>query len=574
MKLLFFIALPVLVEYAGAQCIDPSDPTYADLTFCDSSSCSGDCTSDNGCSCSSNRSVTCVPTPGIDCTNSVFRSCCPEGLFYNKKESCCSTFPFCDPECATDEVCNSLGICECNTTVYRNLRLSDFHPTVICDNNAMIVTVSKCELAALGLDSSTIHLRNSSIECNFPYQQYINGQTVTTIQASAASNWCGNTVMDDDSNIYISNTIYIGILDKPVITTNNISFNFICVYNRNMQTSLKLSGNIIKQMVFLSGVNGTGSYPVTMAAYKDSSFTEPYQNDEGVAVGSIIYVGIFVTGADGNQHVLRIETCVASPTDNRSDVNAFYLIKDGCVQGTVSTTVLDNGKALEAGFSVSSFQFQNRDNVNLFCDVRLCDDTTESCFGCTRAKSFNTATNEVKIGLTLGATYADLTFCDSASCTGSCTSDNGCSCSSDPLLTCVPTPRIDCPNPVLCCPDGLFYNKNQSCCSIFPFCETKCATDEVCNSLGICECNTTVYRNLKLSDFHPTVTCENRAITVTVSKCELEALGLDSSTIHLRDPSNNCNFPISDTINGMKGTTIQAQAVSNWCGNTVTVAYY
>ncbi|XP_073470300.1 uromodulin-like [Aquarana catesbeiana] len=394
MKLLFVIALAVLVEYVAQ---------YVNITLCDSSSCSGSCTSDNGCSCSSDPFPNCVPTPGIDCPNPVL--CCPEGLFYNTKESCCSTFPFCETKCATDEYCNSLGICECNTTVYRNLKLSDFHPTVICDNTTITVTVSKCELQALGLDSSTMHLRNSSIGCYFPYPDSINGMKVTSLQTKAESNWCGNTVTDDDSNINISNTVYIGILDKPIITTNNISFNFTCGYTRNMQTSLKLPGNITQQTVYLSGVNGTGSYPVTMAAYKNPSFTDPYQNNDAVVVGTNIYVGIFVTGADGNQYVLRIETCVASPTDNRSDVNAFYLIKDGCIQGTVATTVLDNSKALEAGFSISSFQFQNQANVNLFCEVRLCDKTSETCSGCTRAKSFNTATNEVEIGLPIDAKF-------------------------------------------------------------------------------------------------------------------------------------------------------------------------
>ncbi|XP_073472223.1 uromodulin-like [Aquarana catesbeiana] len=406
MKLLYFIALAVLVDYAGAQCIDPTNSTYRDLTFC--TSCSGSCTPDNGCSCS-DPLLNCVPTPGIDCPNPVL--CCPDGLFYNKNQSCCSTFPFCETKCATDEYCNSLGDCECNTTLYRNLKLSDFNTTVTCENRAMTVTVSKCKLEALGLDSSTMHLRDSSIDCNTPYSDSINGLKGTSLQTKAESNWCGNTVTGDASNINISNTIYIGILDKPIITRNNISFNFTCVYNRNMQTSLKLPGNITQQTVYLSGVNGTGSYPVTMAAYKDSSFTDPYQNNDAVVVGTNIYVGIFVTGADGNQYVVRIETCVASPTDNRSDVNAFYLIKDGCIQGTVSTTVLENSKALEASFSISSFQFQNQANVNLFCEVRLCDKTSETCSGCTRAKSFNTPTNEVKIGLTLGA---NLDFVDSA----------------------------------------------------------------------------------------------------------------------------------------------------------------
>ncbi|XP_077337204.1 uromodulin-like [Lithobates pipiens] len=402
MKLLFFIALAVLVDYAGAQCIDPLDPNYAALTFCDS--CSGSCTPENGCSCI-DQVTTCVPTPGIDCANSDFSSCCPEGLFHDITQSCCTTTPSCDPQCATDEVCNLSGECECNTAVYRNLTLKNFHPTIKCDYDIMTVTVFQCELEALGLDYSTFHLRNSSqLECSYQYPDTVNGLKGMSIQAQTALDWCGNTVTGDASNIYIFNTVYIGILDKPIITTNNISFNFSCGYKRNMQTSLKLPGNITQQTVLLSGANGIGLYPVTMAAYKDSSFTEPYENNEDVAVGSIIYVGIFVTGADGKQYVLRIETCVASPTDNRSDVNAFYLIKDGCIQGTVATTVLDNSKSLEAAFSINAFQFQNQAYVNLFCDVRLCDNTTASCAKCGTAnsKSFNTDTNEVKIGLNLG----------------------------------------------------------------------------------------------------------------------------------------------------------------------------
>ncbi|XP_040193829.1 uromodulin-like [Rana temporaria] len=411
MKLLFFIALAVLVEYAGAQCIDPSDPTYANMTFCNSTSCSGSCNSDNGCSCSSDSLLTCVPTPGINCTNSKV-PCCPDGLFHNITQSCCSTYPSCDPECATDEVCNSLGECECNISPYRNLTLKNFQPTVKCESDIIIVTVMQCELQALGLDYSTVHLRNSSNDqCTFSYPDSINGQKGMSVQALTVSNWCGNTVTGDDSNVYISNTVYIGILDKPIITTNNISFNFTCGYKRTMQTSLKLPGNITQQTVYLSGANGTGSYPVTMAAYKNPSFTEPYENNEDVTVGSIIYVGIFVTGADGSQYVVRVESCVASPTDNRSDVNAFYLIKDGCVQGTVPTLVLDNSKALEASFSISAFQFQNQAYVNLFCDVRLCDKTTETCSGCGGAKSSKTASNEVKIGLALGG---NLDFVDSA----------------------------------------------------------------------------------------------------------------------------------------------------------------
>nr|BAR42255.1 uromodulin-like protein type 1 long [Rana pirica] len=409
MKLLFFIALAVLVEYAGAKCILPSDPTYAGMTFCPS--CSGSCTPDNGCYCS-DQFTTCVPTPGIECTNSDSKPCCPGDLFYNINQSCCSTSPSCAPECATDEVCNSLGKCECNTTAYRNLKLKDFKPTIKCESDMLTVTVKQCELEALGLNSSTVHLRNPSHDqCTFPYEDYINGLKGMSVQAETVSNWCGNTVTGDDSNVYISNTVYIGILDKPIITSNNISFNFTCGYKRNMQTSLKLPGNITQQTVYLSGANGTGSYPVTMAAYKDSSFTEPYQNNEDVAVGTIIYVGIFVTGVDGNQYVLRIESCVASPTDNRSDANAFYLIQNGCIQGTVPSLVLDNSKALEASFSISAFQFQNQAYVNLFCDVRLCDNTTESCSKCVNAKSSKTATNEVKIGLAFGG---NLVFVDSA----------------------------------------------------------------------------------------------------------------------------------------------------------------
>ncbi|CAI9537697.1 unnamed protein product [Staurois parvus] len=52
-----------------------------------------------------------------------------------------------------------------------------------------------------------------------------------------------------------------------------------------MVTSLKLPGNITYQTVYLCCLEPMklrNMYPVTMAAYKDSTFTRSYQNEEEV----------------------------------------------------------------------------------------------------------------------------------------------------------------------------------------------------------------------------------------------------------------------------------------------------
>ncbi|XP_072266121.1 uromodulin-like [Pyxicephalus adspersus] len=372
------------------------EASYNGTGLCES--CGGSCDSMNGCACANGLDF-CFPSKTLSCNDFDPSFCCPSDFYYDKNQSCCIETAICVEACAADENCTSVN-CTCNTTMYQNLKREDFHPTLSCEDNIMTVSVSKCKLEALGYDPQSIHLKDTSENCNTFYDTIVNGERIFSLQSRITSNWCGNTLTSDDSNIYLSNTIHIGIQNKSIITVNPISFNFTCTYKRNIQTILLL-GNVTTGTVSLSGINGTGSYPLTMAAYKDSAFAQPFRNDDIVTVGTDIYVGLFVNGADGNIYVLRVETCVASPTANRNDTKAFQFITDGCPGNTVSTTLTENGKSLISRFRISAFQFQNENNVYLFCDARLCDNSTGTCSGgCGRnGRSFNTDTNEVRIDL-------------------------------------------------------------------------------------------------------------------------------------------------------------------------------
>ncbi|XP_018422504.1 PREDICTED: pancreatic secretory granule membrane major glycoprotein GP2-like [Nanorana parkeri] len=319
----------------------------------------------------------------------------------------CIKTPICTSGCAPDENC-TVGKCVCNGSMYQNLTIGNFHPTIVCENSIITVGVNQCQLDLLGYDPSSIHLRETGENCSYFFSNISNGSRRIFVQTEAASNWCGNTVESDESNIYISNTIYIDIKKTDIITKNPIKFNYTCGYTRNMQTSLQLPGNITTQTVDLTGINGTGLYPVTMSAYKDLACTIPFTNDDTVVVGSDIFVGIFVAGADSDIFVLRIEKCTASPTEDRNGPNNFVLIENGCAKDTVSADIYvkENGNSTEALFRISSFKFQNYDSVYITCDVRLCEKSNGTCSKCAASgKSSNIDTNEIQIGLNIEAKY-------------------------------------------------------------------------------------------------------------------------------------------------------------------------
>ncbi|KAG8588764.1 hypothetical protein GDO81_006094 [Engystomops pustulosus] len=378
MRLLYVVVLIAGLKYAESACYNGT--TVACNT------CGGSCET-GGCYCLTDPLQECVPTEAGNCA-SESNSCCPSGYFYDKNNTCCTDTPICNPSCSADEICANGTQCVCKQLL-KGKAIKDLIPSVQCHADAMVVSLHRCLLTYLKYDYSTLRLDGNSVTCNTTYPTDDNGTKVDNIEAKLTSGWCGNIITNDSEKIYITNTIHINILPSLLITVNPLSFNFTCAYNRTMQLNLNYSLHPVIGTASLPGINGTGLFDLTMAAYWDAQYANAIQETETVTVGSDFFLGLFVRNVDGNLLALRVENCVASPTSNR-DSSSVSLVKAGCsAGGDINTAVEENGVSLEARIRVSAFKFQSTDYVYIFCDVRLCDRSTNctTCDSSTKGRS-------------------------------------------------------------------------------------------------------------------------------------------------------------------------------------------
>ncbi|KAM3936083.1 pancreatic secretory granule membrane major glycoprotein GP2-like [Leptodactylus fuscus] len=369
-----------------------------DVPMC--SSCGGgSCTSDNGCICNTDPTITCVPTS--ECSSVGTNICCPTGYYWSSGDNCCTATLICSPACKSDEICknvSNVATCGCNTAVYSGYNTSSLSSTVKCTSSVMTVSLSKCLLEALGYDSTTFQLNNNTDSCVNTYTETVGNVTMQSIQSLVQTGYCGNIVTTDATKVYYSNVLHIGIQNKTIITANPVNISFTCSYNLTMQTSLTSAFKPTLNSVNMT-VNGQGSIVTTMAAYWDSQYTSPVQQNQDVPVGSNVYLGIFADANDVSKFVLRVENCYATPDNNVNNVNKVAILSGGCPanQG-VTAQVQENGVSFEARVQFNSFAFQGQPLVYITCDVRLCD-RNKTCTGCNAARSGEDGTASLQIPL-------------------------------------------------------------------------------------------------------------------------------------------------------------------------------
>uniref|UniRef100_A0A8C5M5M6 ZP domain-containing protein n=1 Tax=Leptobrachium leishanense TaxID=445787 RepID=A0A8C5M5M6_9ANUR len=373
--------------------------------------CGGSCVSGSGCFCPSVTTETCVTETCALGSN----ECCPFGYYWNSSASCCTDVFMCSPPCAGDEVCvnrSNIATCECNEAKNIGKTIEDFKPTVDCDGNTMTTSVSKCLLTYLGYNYTSLHVKDKSIDCSYHYSQILNDQRVETNMVRAQAGWCGITATIINSNVYFMNTLHIDLLQSVIITKNPIAYNFTCGYNLTMQTSLAYALKPVSSATTLTPVTGGGSFSVTMAAYKESSCTITWENEETVAVGTDIYLGIFLEPDSGDNFTVRVDSCLASASNNSNDSNQVSLVENGCaIQGEVETQIIANGESKESIIKIKAFQFQASPNyLFIFCQVSLCD-KGEECKQCHRSRSADANVAQLSVNFPL----EDLSFGNSAS---------------------------------------------------------------------------------------------------------------------------------------------------------------
>lgn len=119
-----------------------------------------------------------------------------------------------------------------------------------------------------------------------------------------------------------------------------------------------------------------------MALYKNSSYKHPYRQGEVVlTTRDVLYVGVFVVGADSNHLILMLNKCYATPSRDSNDKLRYFIIEGGCQNLKDNTIgIEENGVSLTCRFHVTVFKFiGDYDEVHLHCAVSLCDSEKYSC---------------------------------------------------------------------------------------------------------------------------------------------------------------------------------------------------
>lgn len=69
-----------------------------------------------------------------------------------------------------------------------------------------------------------------------------------------------------------------------------------------------------------------------MALYKNASYKHPYRQGEVVlTTRDVLYVGVFVVGADATHLILTLNKCYATPSRDSNDKLRYFIIEEGCV---------------------------------------------------------------------------------------------------------------------------------------------------------------------------------------------------------------------------------------------------
>ncbi|XP_053562929.1 uncharacterized protein LOC128653573 [Bombina bombina] len=493
---------------ASSTCYDGNEP------LCDS--CSGFCTSGNGCFCIDDATV-CIPTL-CDLAPS---ECCPAGLYWNPSESCCTYELICIPPCLRDEICTDmkgLAVCVCNTSAVVKQSIKDLNTLQECSGDIMIISIAICQLNNLGYDYNTFKLNDKSANCSLMYSDIINDQRVLSIVVLPQEGWCGTTVMIDEPNIYYSNTLYIDQLKNAVIHHNPISFNFTCTYSLKMQIS-SMKPLYVSQYLQANGTSLSEDYATQntdsklntlfrtfMAAYSDEKLTTLITIDEAFPLGKVIYLQLNAEVYNKQSFKLRVESCVATPDGNVNNENSVYLLRNGCPnkEAELYVNVIQNGESLEAKIAFSSFAIQNHSEVFISCDVRLCEEN-KICNLCQMDQMTNLSTAK--------------------------------------------PPSVDIPDEPLCSP--------------------QCLSDEVCvyiSYVATCICNKNLYKTQNLI---PSLTCNAGKILISVSKCLLSTRGYDYNNISLIDSS--CAPSYIEVINNSAVVITEVKTMRGWCGTLMEI---
>ncbi|XP_017538296.1 alpha-tectorin-like [Pygocentrus nattereri] len=284
---------------------------------------------------------------------------------------CSREDPCAELNCTADEWCGEKdGIygCLCNENNPQP-RPHYYDSTETCQSSSATMSLSRCQLFEAGFPANVLHLSDPS--CRGTVQ---NGRLVFHFDND--DHICGTNLTANGTHFIYNNTIQ-GFSDSAggsIRRDKHLELNFSCVYKLSQIITTDTILNPVQSIVSKILPDGQGMYQVRMIPYEDAAFSHPYNGTVDIVVDQKIYVEVKVQGVDSRQISTVIDSCWATPVNDRNYAVRWDLIINKCPNPSdISVEVLQNGVSTTARFSFKMFAF-TRDNsrVYLHCAIHLC----------------------------------------------------------------------------------------------------------------------------------------------------------------------------------------------------------
>ncbi|XP_068438232.1 ZP domain-containing protein-like [Clinocottus analis] len=268
------------------------------------------------------------------------------------------------------------------------VRKKQINSNVICTESTMTVQVEKASFPGLQED----HLRlndATNIACRMQSNS-------THVFAVIPLNSCGTEIEEDDDYLRFKNEITTFDNLTDVITRKHLlEVQFYCQYPKRGNVTLSFTAHRKKVTVW---DRGFGTFTYQFEFYPNNQYqtmVDPKSYPLVYELGKRIYMQIEATSSINNT-VLFVESCRATPYDNKNYQQTYSIIENGCiVDPTVQTHSPSHPRQFR--FCMEAFKFIGLHNqVYISCNVLMCEagspDTrcSQGCINSTMPSSWAT----------------------------------------------------------------------------------------------------------------------------------------------------------------------------------------
>ncbi|XP_056413430.1 pancreatic secretory granule membrane major glycoprotein GP2-like isoform X2 [Hyla sarda] len=283
---------------------------------------------------------------------------------------------------ASEQLCEGSVDCNCDLSKY-NSSVIPPNPTVNCSNGEMTIYISKCQLQKNLFNTSNLALNNlTGSECA-SRDYLVDGEVQVGFHNPMNTAKCGNTLLVNATHIIYSNILHIYAEQRTIVSRNNATVNLSCAYPLSFPVSLNVTLKPITGITGLSVPGVTGSFPITMAAFTDSSFTVPVTADTVLLVEQVIYIQVWIPNLQADSFAVKVIRLYATPGGSTPQDGLIFNLTsgiDGCPDPTYGDqiSVLQNGNGSLTRFALKVFKITGQDLLNLYADVTICTSACEA----------------------------------------------------------------------------------------------------------------------------------------------------------------------------------------------------